>query len=304
MKIERVYIACHKHGVHLTRCCVASIRHWYPDLPIALIKDEIDGPYDTSDMQEYWDVDVLETREKRFGRGMSKFEALTLPWRQRCLILDNDIVFLGRVIDRLERFDEAFVVACHGGPPEQFDRHYFDRRLLRKIDSGFDYRGGAFNTGQFVATTGILGLAELSEHLTPNEPRTVVRQDVFQACEQGLLNYLLLKRWHEGSISLRHDDFMWWSEWLEPNRICVDDLRHGRDLRVLLHWAGPKPATLDRMRHTGILNFFNDLYFSRIPEAVRSRIANDTDAASCRERRLRAAALEVLRAHARPRRNA
>lgn len=298
MKIERIYIACYKRGLHLTRCCVASIRHWYPQLPISLIKDEIDGPYDTSDMQQYWDVDVLRTRKHRFGRGMSKFEALTLPGRERCLILDNDIVFLGRVIDRLECFDEDFIVASHGGPPEEFEAHYFDQRLLKQIDRQFKYRGGAFNTGQFVATTGILELADLAEHLTAKEPRTAARPDIFQACEQGLVNYLLLKRWQEGSVSLRHDGFMWWSEWLEPSRVAVEDLQCHHDLQVLLHWAGPKPATIGAMRHAEILRFFHDLYFSRLPAAMRQRIEQSANAASRREQRLRAAALKVLHGHA------
>lgn len=297
MKIERIYIACYKRSVHLTRCCVASIRHCYPELPISLIKDEINGPYDTNDMQQYWDVDVLQTRERRFGSSMSKFEASTLPGRQRCLILDDDIVFLGRVIERLERFDEDFVVASHGGPPEQFEAHYFNERLLKQIDAQFQYRGGAFNAGQFVATTGILRSADLAGHLTAQEPRTAARPDIFTGSEQGLVNYLLLKRWYEGSVSLRHDEFMWWSEWLKPGRVTVADLQCRHDLAVLLHWAGPKPATIDAMRHSEILRFFHDLYFSRIPEAVRRRIEQSADAVSSREQRLRAAALKILHEH-------
>ncbi len=265
MKIDRVYIACYRGGVHLTRCCVASIRRWYPLIPISLIKDELDGPYGTDDMQEYWGVDVLATRHSRFGRGMSKFEALTQPRHERCLVLDNDIVFLGEVIDRLERFDEDFIVACHAGPPEEIERHFFVLDLLGRLDPSFRYGGGAFNTGQFVATTGMFDQADLAPFLTDREPRTVRRPDVFKAAEQGLLNYLLLKRCQAGGISLRHDEFMWWSEWLEEGRVTPGELDGGSAVPVLLHWAGPKPPAIDAMRHAAILRYFERLYYSRIP---------------------------------------
>ncbi len=298
MRIERVYIPCHRRGIHRTRCCVASIRHWYPDIPISLIKDEIGGPFDTRDIQTCWDIDILPTGGKRFGGGIIKLEALLLPERQRCLILDDDIVFLGRVIDRLERFDEDFIVACHGGPPEQFERHYFDLRRLQQFDADFQYRGGAFNSGQLVATTGIFRQEAVAALLNMKEPPTVARPDIFKVSDQGLLNYLLLKRWQEGGITLRHDAFMWWSEWLEPGRVAVDDLRRYHDFAVLLHWAGPKPASLGAMRHPEILSFFNELFYSRIPEAFKQRIAQSEEAASQRERKLRAAAERMLREHA------
>jgi hypothetical protein len=298
MKIERVYIACHSRAMHRTRCCVASIRHWYSDLAISLIKDEIGGPFDTRDMQEYWGVDVLPTGGRSFGGGIIKLEVLLLQERQRCLILDDDIVFLGRVIDRLERFDEDFVVASHGGPLEQLERHYFDLRRLHQFDPEFCYHKGAFNCGQYVATTGILEWKELEAFLTTKSPRRVVRPDIFKGSDQGLLNYLLLKRWQDGRIYLRHEDFMWWSEWLEPGRIAVEDLERQRDFSVLLHWAGPKPATIAAMRHAEILRFFHERYFSRIPDAVRRQIENGMDAAARRQQRLRAAALKILQRHA------
>ena len=39
MKIDGVVISCYVLDVYLTRVCVASIRFWYPDLPIWLLKD-------------------------------------------------------------------------------------------------------------------------------------------------------------------------------------------------------------------------------------------------------------------------
>src|SRR5438045_1395202 len=101
MKIDRIYIAGHKSDFRFTQCCVASIRHWYPKIPVTLIKDESSGGYSTEQLENLWNVSCFNSRQKVFGLGMSKLEPLFLPIRERCLIIDSDIVFLGRVLDSL-----------------------------------------------------------------------------------------------------------------------------------------------------------------------------------------------------------
>jgi hypothetical protein len=51
MGIEQVYIAGCRGDLRLTRCCVASVRRWYPDIPISLIVDESQGPYSTTRLE-------------------------------------------------------------------------------------------------------------------------------------------------------------------------------------------------------------------------------------------------------------
>ena len=43
MKIDSIVIACFKKDLHLMRICVASIRYWYPDVDIWLLKDRFDA---------------------------------------------------------------------------------------------------------------------------------------------------------------------------------------------------------------------------------------------------------------------
>ncbi len=56
MKIEGVAISCYKFDVYLTRLCVASIRFWYPHIPIWLLKDRHYGDFDTREIEKYWNV--------------------------------------------------------------------------------------------------------------------------------------------------------------------------------------------------------------------------------------------------------
>jgi len=117
MKIECIYILSYKQDIRLAHCCVASIRQWYPDLPIFLIKDEGRGTYDTGDLERHWQVQVFGTEKKHLGYGMGKLEPLFQARRQRCLILDSDVVFLGRVLEPLERLEEDFIVERTDYPP-------------------------------------------------------------------------------------------------------------------------------------------------------------------------------------------
>ena len=111
MKIEGVVISCYRSDLRLTRICVASVRFWYPDVPIWLLKDRHYGDFDTGEIEKYWNAQVYPTRQKTQGWGFGKLEVMTeLPKRQ-LLFLNSDIVFAGRAIDRLEEFDEDVIVA-------------------------------------------------------------------------------------------------------------------------------------------------------------------------------------------------
>ena len=51
MRIEGVAISCYRFDVDLTRLCVASIRFWYPHIPIWLLKDRQYGDFDTDEIE-------------------------------------------------------------------------------------------------------------------------------------------------------------------------------------------------------------------------------------------------------------
>ena len=111
MKIDCIYIVCYRGDVHFARPLVASIRQWYPKIPVVLVKDLLAGRFSTREIEETYRVSVLDTKRKRFGWCWAKLEPLFLPQRQRCLILDADIVFAGPVFNALEAYDDDFVVS-------------------------------------------------------------------------------------------------------------------------------------------------------------------------------------------------
>ena len=57
MIVKKVFISTYRYDFHFARVCIASIRYWYPDIPIYLIKDENSGTFDTQ-----YDEELVERR--------------------------------------------------------------------------------------------------------------------------------------------------------------------------------------------------------------------------------------------------
>ena len=67
MKIEGVVISCYRFDLELTRICVASIRFWYPHVPIWLLKDRHYGDFNTREIERNWNAQVYPGRQRSLG---------------------------------------------------------------------------------------------------------------------------------------------------------------------------------------------------------------------------------------------
>src|SRR4029079_10837911 len=94
----------------LTRICVASIRYFYPDVPIKILAGDILQSGLAEELQKYWDVGVADLPEGDYGWGMVKLEPLFGPPGQRFLVCDVDTAFTGRVLERRAKCKAPFYV--------------------------------------------------------------------------------------------------------------------------------------------------------------------------------------------------
>lgn len=266
MKIEGIAISCYRFDVELTRLCVASIRFWYPHIPIWLLKDRHYGDFDTREIEKYWTVQIYPDRQKTLGWGFGKLEAMTESPARRLLLLDSDVVFVGRVIDRLESFDEDLIVDKEDFDATKIEEQFFSLDRLRQLDTRFEFPGYAFNTGQVVATTGRLNKQDF-DGLLDWQTRTVKQSEVFKKGEQGLFNYVVLGKVQRGELTIRREPFMVWpGEAARAEHIQLGDLTpEGRQQQVI-HWAGLGwGKTLEEMPRPEILLHFEEIYYSRVP---------------------------------------
>jgi hypothetical protein len=266
MKIEGIAISCYKFDVYLTRLCVASIRFWYPHIPIWLLKDRHYGDFETLEIEKYWNVQVYPGRQKTLGWGFGKLEVMTELPARRFLLLDSDVVFTGRVIDRLERFDQDLIVDKENFDATAVEVQFFSPDKLHLLDPEFAFPGYGFNTGQIVTTTGCLNKQDF-EGLLDWQTRTVKHTEVFKKGEQGLLNYVALRKVQHGELTIHREPFMVWpGEVARAEHIQLADLTpEGRQQQVI-HWAGLGwGKALEAMPRSEILLHFEDKYYSRVP---------------------------------------
>ncbi|HEY2342132.1 MAG TPA: hypothetical protein VGH90_03830 [Chthoniobacteraceae bacterium] len=268
MKIEVIYIACYKYDLRFTRILVASIRQWYPEIPIVLIKDLFYGDFDTWEIEKIWNVSRLDTERHCFGWGFSKVEVLCQPERRRCLVLDSDIIFTGPLLETLEQCKSDFVVQHEDPAPEFVASHYFDLPALQRLDPQFVFPGFTFNTGQIVATTGVLSWTDFSAFVAPENPPRVLHPEIFKFGEQGLLNYVLMKKAQIGACSLERQKFMETPEDSKTSPafdIRLEQLGPASPHRYLIHWCGLKKGRLSDMARGDLLLHFERQYYAAVP---------------------------------------
>lgn len=265
-KIDHVYISSYKADVRLLRPCVASIRTWYPDIPITVIQDFHGGAYSVNEACNAWNLNVFETDVKRFGSGWSRLELYFREKQERFLYLDADIVFTGRVIDELEQHDEDLVLSGRETRRELMAKYWFDLEQLAVFDPDFAYPGEAFNAGLFVAETGALTREDFVPILKFDEPRRSLYPEMLLVNDSGPLNYVWLKKRQAGELSIGTCDVMRFCPSSKLPRMDLNAVREGIAPAYALHWAGRrKRLPFDQLANGHILQYFEDRYYDRVP---------------------------------------
>ncbi len=261
--IERIYVLCHARDLWLAKISVASIRYWYADVPLTLIKDRSLGDFDTAEVERCWNVSSMVLANERCGLGFAKIELLLRPQRERFLVVDADTVMCGPVLARLEKFTDDFVVP---GPPidnprdVSFTSIYFDLDRLLERDPEFRFPGYAFNTGVFVGMSGVLMRKVFEPHLIWGSPIQLKAPEIFSCADQGILNYVLMKLAAQGALTLRSVNFMIWGFSPEAKRLKLDHIVARRGYDSILHYAGGKPRSIIEFPAAAILLHFDRFY--------------------------------------------
>lgn len=73
MRIEdlTVVVCCNKDDYYFARICIASVRYFYPDIAIELVKDTGKGDFDTNETEKHFGVLNVDL-------GVKKWDGLLL----------------------------------------------------------------------------------------------------------------------------------------------------------------------------------------------------------------------------------
>lgn len=262
--IDVIYIAASARDARFTRICVASIRHYYPDVKIELL---IGGPLQPGlqeEVQRYWNVGVSPIPPGEYGWGFVKLEPLFLPPGHRFLIIDSDTAIAGPVLDWADKHDEDFIVDFEEATEAQVNHVYFDRAIAEADGEPLPAPQFVFNSGQVFERSGLIAREDFEGLVTWNTPPVLANPRVFRNGDQGVLNLVLNAKARQGAVSVARVALMRW-----PGHgmqgIELADIKRKAGPPLVIHWAGMKKSRLADMAGPDILTFYERLYYSRVP---------------------------------------
>ena len=266
--MDCIYLAACARDARLTRICIASIRHFYPDVPIKILAGDIIQPGLAEEVSKYWDVGLVDMPVGDYGWGMVKLEPLFGPPGQRFMVCDVDTVFTGLVLDVRAKSDAPFFVDDEQLSDTDSRRLYYDWDKLKAIDPKVVSAIPAFNVGQWFGTAGLVKREEFDRWVEWTLPRRLTYQQYFMGGDQGVMNYVLLqKEAYEGLRIERHTLMRWPGYPNALDGLDVASVASKTAPPLIIHWAGVKCLFLRNMVGYELLQYFENSLFQ--PRAFR-----------------------------------
>lgn len=271
--VDVIYLAACSRDARLTRICLASIRYFYPNVPIKILAGDILQPGLAEELQRYWGIGVADLPVGDYGWGFVKLEPLFGPPGQRFMVCDVDTAFTGRVLGPRAASAAPFFVDNEHLPDADFKRLYYNWDVLGEIDPDAQSARKAFNVGQWFGTAGLVQRDEFDPWLEWTLPRRLRRPDVFMGGDQGVMNYVVLKKEALEGLEIDRDLLMRWPA-NGMDDLTAAKVQSGEAPALVIHWAGMKATLLRNMVGGDLLQFFEDYYYTKLPMGrLRRRLA-------------------------------
>jgi hypothetical protein len=270
--IDCVYIAASALDARYTRICVASVRFFYPDIPIRLLAGGRLEPDLCRELQKYWNVERLELAEEGdYGWGFVKLEPLFGRPGERFLVLDSDTVMTGRVLCELDDGGALFVVDDENQTEENAKKLYYDWEKVREIDAYAQKPRFLFNSGQWFGTAGIITRSDFSPWLDWTLPRKLRHPSLFMPGDQGILNYIINQKALLEGWEVKRRRIMQWPAHSVAGLDVASVANRSTPARIV-HWAGLKKPRQRDMLAADLLAFFETFYYSILPAGRARRV--------------------------------
>lgn len=264
MTVHKVYVNTHRYDLKWTRICIASLRFWYPDIPIFLIVDYSNGSLPAAEMIRKWNLQILDTGKQHYGWGFGKFEPLFLKNDQHFLVLDADTVITGPVLDKVKDLQADFVVDHEVQPLEKLKTLYYDPVEVTELFPGFEYPGYSFNTGQWIGKGNVLSKDDFNDFITWDPKPALRHPGYFKQADQGILNLLVHIKERRQQVLVSKIPLMIWPVDGNADFIQLSEIAAKKSTNAfVIHWAGIKFRHTRDYPRSDILEFYQNYYYSK-----------------------------------------
>ena len=269
--VDRVYICASTLDSRYTRICVASIRYFYPDVPIRLL---VGGRLQRGledEVQRHWDVGTADLPRGDYGWGFVKLEPLFGQPGEKFLVLDSDTVLTGQVLDIWNEFPALFLVDDEEQSEVDTKCLYYDWQKVRKIDPNARPPRFVFNSGQWFGTAGVLTRNDFAPWVEWTMPRRLRHPEHFMPGDQGILNYVLNQKAATDGLRVERRQIMRWPGH-SMEGLDAETVVKGAAAPRVVHWAGVKKARQRDMIGADLLAYFEKVYYQRLPVGEARRL--------------------------------
>lgn len=266
-----VVVFTNRKDFFLSKICVASIRFYYPAVEIFLVKDKLNGDFNTHRLKLAFNVKVLDLGKKYYGWSAAKIFFLlqkNLPNR-RYLCIDADIIFVGKVLDKIGKIGGDFVLNAYTiNPPfsTEVTGLYIDPEKVKVFYPDYQYPGYFFNAGQTVVTPGLLEENLLEPSFDPHTYPYYKNKDTFGLVDQAVLNAALPVLARRKNVVINTLEYMQWSVSFfgDKDKFKFVDFKDGKN-EYLVHYAGDtRVRQIEKMRGADLLQNFRDQYYTKL----------------------------------------
>jgi len=269
--VDCIYVTASTHDARYTRICVASIRYFYPGIPVRLL---VGGPLQrglAEELRRYWNVEIAKLPgEGDYGWGFVKLEALFGRPGEKFLVLDSDTVITGPVLEQWRDNHAPFLVDDERQSEADAKQIYYDWKDVSKIDSRAHAPEFLFNSGQWFGTAGVLTRGDFSPWLEWTMPRRTLPAGLFMNGDQGILNYVLNQKAAREGLRVERKQIMRWPGH-SMDGLSAETVSKRQAPPLVIHWAGMKKTRLRNMTGGAILLYFEKFYYSRLPRGAARR---------------------------------
>lgn len=209
---------------------------------------------------------MIKLSKQYFGWGAAKLHFLfeNKLIQKKVLFLDSDIIFLGKVIEKLSDENSTFIIN-----PEYFSfpleslvkKYYVDPDKIKHVYPQYEFPGYFFNVGQMVLTPSYIDESIFSRCFDKNNFPYYTNIESFNTAEQSILNVVLPIVFKTNNIKPGLVDFMKWSvSFFENNKNNNADFLVQGNCQYLLHYAGDvRTKNLKKMKGFELLLFFKNV---------------------------------------------
>ncbi|WP_421796977.1 hypothetical protein [Haliscomenobacter sp.] len=263
MHINRIFINTYRYDFDHAKICIASIRYWYPDIPIYLIKDYGKGDPLSRKAERWWNIKTLKLTRKKFNWGYGKLEPLFLDSNECFLILDADTVITGPVLDIVANIESDFVVDDEVQSKERFNEIYYNLDRINEIEDTFIYPGYSFNTGQWFGKTGVLERKDFELTLNWSDPPSTKYPQIIFNNDQTHLNFVIHLYEQQNKLKVTRLKLMIWPKLGNADFIDLNNIKKKEgSYPFVIHWAGMKFNSITSYPRADILLFYRNYFYS------------------------------------------